>query len=170
MKHLYLIRHAKSSWADPNLNDFDRPLNKRGKRDAPFMGKRLKEASVLPQIIISSPAKRARKTARAIAAEIGYSKKKIHFAEEMYTFDMSGILSTIKKLDEDIASLGLVGHNYAITECAEYLTARMFGNIPTAGIAAIEISDTRWCDVGYSCGRLLFFDYPKLHSLPDKGA
>ncbi len=79
MKTLYLVRHAKSSWSNPALSDFDRGLNKRGKRNAPVMGKRMVVDGVKPDLIVSSPAKRALKTARIIAKEIGYPRKNIVF-------------------------------------------------------------------------------------------
>ncbi|MDQ1339890.1 MAG: phosphohistidine phosphatase, partial [Campylobacterota bacterium] len=83
MKKLYIIRHAKSSWGDAELNDFERPLNKRGKSNAPMMGERLKKKGVMPDIIISSLAKRAKSTAEMIAKEVGYEKK-VLFDENIY--------------------------------------------------------------------------------------
>ncbi|MDH3269487.1 MAG: histidine phosphatase family protein, partial [Ignavibacteria bacterium] len=84
MKTIYLVRHAKSSWKDQGLQDYDRPLNKRGKRDAPFMGEVLNDKKIRPDFIISSSAKRAKKTALEIAAKIGYPHNKILFNEEVY--------------------------------------------------------------------------------------
>ena len=84
MKTVILVRHAKSSWKDSSLKDYDRPLNKRGKRDAPFMGKKIREREILPDLILSSPAKRARKTAIRVAEEIGYPKEKIQYDDKMY--------------------------------------------------------------------------------------
>ncbi len=163
MKHLYLIRHAKSSWADSRLPDFDRPLNKRGKRDAPVMGQRLAARSVHFDLLLSSSAKRARRTAECIAAETGYKKADIVFDKQVYEADLSMLLSLIQQIDDRVHSLALVGHNNVITECAEWLTGRRIINIPTSGIAAISFSGDRWGDIDHKSGELEFFDYPKLH-------
>ncbi|THB78099.1 MAG: histidine phosphatase family protein [Desulfobulbaceae bacterium] len=162
MKQLYLVRHAKSSWSEPSLADFDRPLNKRGKRNAPFMGKRLRDKEICPDLLISSGAKRARKTAGIIAREIGYPKDKIVITNALYTADMMDLLEIVREMDKQFDNVMLVGHNYVITEFAEWLTGTLLGNIPTSGIACIQF-DHPWKKVSESSGSLLFFDYPKLH-------
>jgi phosphohistidine phosphatase len=164
MKTLYLIRHAKSSWSDPTLSDFQRPLNKRGKRDAPFMGRRLREAGILPDLIISSAAKRAAKTAGIIAREIGYDKKDIDFRDEVYSSDILQLLAIIRSTRAGIDSLCLVGHNYVITDLAEWLSGTSLVNIPTCGIVALSFAGGTWEAIGEDAGQLLFFDYPKLHT------
>lgn len=163
MKRLFLIRHAKSSWSDPSRVDFDRPLNKRGKRDAPFMGKRLAEYSIRPDLVVSSSAKRAQKTARLVCREIDYPKEAIVFTEKLYTSDLFQFTGIIRNTSETVASLALVGHNYVITECAEWLTGRAIVNIPTSGIVGIELDIKKWREVVEQSGTLLFFDYPKKH-------
>ena len=100
MKTIILVRHAKSSWKDPGLNDFDRPLNKRGKKNAPLMGQKLKERQVMPDLVLSSPAKRARKTATAIAKAVGYPKKRIVFDDNMYHGGARYLFEMIKNLDD----------------------------------------------------------------------
>jgi phosphohistidine phosphatase len=162
MKHLYLIRHAKSSWADSRLSDFDRPLNKRGKRDAPIMGQRLAARSVSFDLLLSSSAKRARRTAECIAVETGYNRDDIVYDKNVYDADLSVLLSLIHQIDDTVQSLALVGHNHVITECAEWLTGRRIINIPTSGIAAISFNADRWDDIGHKAGVLVFFDDPKL--------
>ncbi len=97
MKTVLLLRHAKSSWSDSRLSDVDRPLNKRGKNDAPFMGQRLASASIEFDLLVSSSAKRARKTARLIAKEIGYKRKDIVCHNEIYTSDLSVLLSVLRR-------------------------------------------------------------------------
>ena len=165
MKTLCLVRHAKSSWADPSLTDFERPLNNRGKRDAPFMGKRLLRANLTPSIIVSSPARRARDTARMIAREIGFDKKKIDYREEIYHADEpAALLEVVSTRDPAVETMVLVGHNFVITECAEQLTGVSIASIPTCGIVAIVFDCHDWREVRPARGRLLFFDYPKLHS------
>lgn len=163
MKHLYLIRHAKSSWSTPGLDDIERPLNKRGKRDAPFMGERLAKYSVYPDRIYSSPAKRARKTASSIAKAIGYPKENIEQHAGIYTSDMNRLLVLIHESNDDHQTLFLVGHNYVITDFAEFLTGELLLNIPTCGIVGIAFDTESWSGVGEKNGSMLFFDYPKKH-------
>ncbi len=163
MKHLYLIRHAKSSWADPSLTDFNRPLNKRGKRDAAFMGKRLRDSCIQPDMLLSSPARRAKKTARIICDAIGYDKGTIQYLEEIYTADLDTLLGVIRNTASEINALALVGHNFVITDCAEWLTGRTLTAIPTCGIVSIGLENIDWPEVAEKEGRLLFLDYPKLH-------
>lgn len=170
MKYLYLIRHAKSSWSDPRLSDFDRPLNKRGKKDAPFMGKCLASASTRFDLLVSSSAKRARKTARLIAKETGYNREDIVYHNEIYSSELRTLLSVIKQTEHRINSLGLVGHNHVITECAEWLTGNRIVNIPTSGIVAISFETDNWDEIDRETGQLIFFDYPKLHDQRSRGA
>ena len=166
MKRLYLIRHAKSSWAEPGLDDFDRPLNHRGKADAPSMGQRLAGHKVRLDLIVASPAKRARKTARIIAEALGYAEKSIHFDPALYMAEVPILLETIAEVPDSTEELALVGHNYGITDLADWLTGRSIGNIPTCGIVGIEFDCRSWSDLKEGSGRLLFFDYPKQH--PDR--
>lgn len=161
-KELILIRHAKSSWADPSLDDRDRPLNKRGKRDAPFMGKRLASHSCLPDKIISSPARRARKTARIIARQLSYPKKDIILLEDLYTSSINAMYRVLRGCDNEINRLFLVGHNYVITDFCVDLTGTDITNLPTCALVGIRFT-TPWPDIVPNSGELLFFDYPKRH-------
>lgn len=161
-KRLYLIRHAKSSWKDPNLSDFDRPLNKRGKRDAPFMGARLRKYDIEPDLIITSPAKRALKTARLLAEEIGYPKKNILEDKRIYGADEKELLDIIRRLDNK-NKVFLIGHNPALTTLAEILSGLPVENIPTCGIFCVEFQTDIWADIGEKSGNVIFFDYPKKH-------
>ena len=102
MKKLFLVRHAKSSWSNPDLDDFDRPLNKRGKRDAPFMGKVLNERNIFPDLIISSPAERAFITAQTIAEQINYPLKDIQTFDRLYHGGFKDLLVTLKGIDQNI--------------------------------------------------------------------
>lgn len=168
MKRLYLIRHAKSSWDTPGLADIDRPLNKRGKRDAPFMGERLKRYGVLPDLIYASPARRARTTARIIADCIGYPRERIEEKKDIYTSDMNLLLRLVQGVDDAVASLFLVGHNYVLTDFAEYLTREVLGNVPTCGVVGVSFHCTSWLEVAGGSGEMLFFDYPKKHVRPSE--
>lgn len=164
MKRLYLVRHAKSSWKNPELDDFDRPLNKRGKRDAPLMGQRLREANVRPDLIISSPAKRARKTAKIIAAQIEYPGKKIQWTESLYAAGTLTLLQILHKIEDSVEQLMLVGHNPGLTLLAELLTSEAVDNIPTSGAFALDLDIESWSQTGEGSGIPVFFDYPKKHS------
>lgn len=161
MKRLYLVRHAKSSWKDPELDDFDRPLNKRGKRDAPFMGQRLSEANVRPDLIISSPAKRAAKTAKIIAAQIAYPLKKIQWIESLYAAGTLILLQILREIDDSAEQAMLVGHNPGLTLLAELLTSEAVDNIPTSGVFALDLDLGSWTQAGEGNGIPVFFDYPK---------
>lgn len=161
MKRLFLIRHAKSSWTDSELDDFERPLSKRGKRDGPEMASRLARLSVLPDILFSSPAKRAKKTARYMAKSTGFPLASITFDHGLYLGSLSYHLDLLEKGFTKADTLFLVGHNYTITELGEYLSGTRIENIPTCGVVAIEYSLEDGFSTRAGCGRLLFFDFPK---------
>jgi phosphohistidine phosphatase len=164
VKRLYLVRHAKSSWRDPELDDFDRPLNKRGKRDAPFMGQRLSDADIQPDLIISSPAKRAAKTAKIIAAQIEYPLKKIKWTESLYAAGTLTLLGILQEIGDSVEQAILVGHNPGLTLLAEFLTSEAVDNIPTSGVYAMDLDLGSWTQTGEGSGIPVFFDYPKKHS------
>lgn len=161
MKRLYLIRHAKSSWSDPDLDDFSRPLNKRGKEDCSEMAARLGSAGIRPNVIAASPAKRAKKTAVCMAKGTGYDKNYIRYYDELYLGTVSYHLELIEKLFRDVDVLFLVGHNNTMTELAEYLTGAQLGNVPTCGIVAVEYADPQGFSSEAGVGKILFFDFPK---------
>ncbi len=160
MKRLYLIRHAKSSWANPDLDDFVRPLNNRGKEDCAMMAGRLAGAKILPELIVASPAKRAKKTALCLAKGIGYNKETISYYPDLYLGSLSYHLQLINELLRTVDFLFLIGHNHTITELAEYLSGRSIGNVPTCGIVALEYKETEGLTAAGG-GKMLFFDFPK---------
>ncbi|MEQ8241959.1 histidine phosphatase family protein [Fulvivirga sp.] len=161
MKILYLVRHAKSSWDYPNLSDFDRPLSARGERDAPKMGQRLADKSVLPDLIISSPANRALTTCQIIAKSIGYDPKKIKTQQSIYHAGEGTLLKVVKNTEDHVNSLMLFGHNPGFTDFACSLANEEIYNIPTCGIVAIKLDTNDWYEVNFGTGQLEFFDYPK---------
>lgn len=161
-----MIRHAKSGWEDPSLADRDRPLNARGKRDAPFMGSLLRFRGLAPDRIVSSPARRAQKTARLIANEVGYDKDAIGIEETIYLGGARAILELVQNLGDEYERAYLVGHNPDLSEAASRLTGENLGGIPTCGIVAIEFSVDSWAHVMEGAGRLKFFEYPKKHLMP----
>ena len=163
MKTIYLVRHAKSSWKYPNLDDFERPLNKRGRKNAPFMGTILEKLKVAPDLIISSPANRASMTARVIADKIGYPLENIRYSENVYDFSANALINVIKQLDDDVYKAMLVGHNPALTELSNYIGDEAISNIPTAGVFCAELDISSWAKIGSRCGKMTFFEFPKKH-------
>ncbi len=161
LKTLYIIRHAKSSWDDPLLDDFSRPLNERGKRDAPRMGKRLKEKRIAPAVMITSPARRALATCKRIAEVLNYSADRIKIERELYHASDEGILDVIKTIKDKYDNAVIVGHNPGLTNFVNLLGNQHFENMPTCSIAAFTLPVTSWKDIKLGMGKLIFFDYPK---------
>lgn len=159
MKRLHIIRHAKSDWSNETLDDFDRPLNKRGKKNAPFMGKILKNKHVLPDLIISSPAYRARETAIKIAQKIGYHED-IMFNEYIYEANLATILEVVNYIEDEYDDVFLIGHNPALNMLGFYLVD-FNENIPTCGILEIKFDCTTWREVKKGNAKLVSFEYPK---------
>lgn len=160
-KTLTIVRHAKSSWDNPGLSDRDRPLNKRGERDAPIMGARLREHDIRPSLIVSSPAQRAWSTARVIAEEIAYPLEFLQREKSLYLASVDEILDVIASQDEGFNSLMIVGHNPGLTEFANFLSPGLTNNLPTAGVVAVEIDRDDWNLYERPPTRLLVHDYPK---------
>lgn len=161
MKTLYIIRHAKSSWKDSSLDDFDRPLNKRGQRDAPLMGKRLQEQKVSPQLMLASPANRAVTTCHKIAKEVNFPVESIQTNERLYHASDEEILAVVKDLDDKNDFVMLFGHNPGLTDFVNKLMNRSIYNIPTCGIAACTIPVQSWQEIHWGHGALILYDYPK---------
>ena len=164
MKTLYLVRHAKSSWKYPNLDDFERPLNKRGRRNAPFMGSILKKLKVAPDLIISSPANRAATTARIIADAIEYPLEDIQYYETIYGSSEYDLLQVIQDLDTSVNQAMLVSHNPALTDLANSIGDTAISNIPTCGVCCVNLNISSWAKIGEQRGKLKFFEFPKKHT------
>jgi phosphohistidine phosphatase len=161
MKILILVRHAKSSWDQIGVADFDRPLNDRGKKEAPEMAKRLKDKSVKIDLLISSPARRANKTAKYFAEEYGISKKEIALEEKLYEPSVSGFLDVLTRINDKCGSALIFSHNPGITEFANTLTTVHIDDMPTCGIFGIGVNTNKWTDFLKAEKNFLFFDYPK---------
>ncbi|MEJ2514699.1 MAG: histidine phosphatase family protein [Gammaproteobacteria bacterium] len=161
MRRLTLLRHAKSSWEDPDLDDFDRPLNARGLRNLPDMGRRLAARQDLPDLIVTSPAARALATARGIAREIGYREDGIAEAEELYLADVRQILAVVRALPDARTHAMLVGHNPGFTDFANRLEGVRIDNMPTAAMLCVDFPVSRWSAVDPATCKFVYFDYPK---------
>lgn len=165
MKTLYIVRHAKSSWDDPDLSDFDRPLNNRGKKDAPHMGKRLKEKRVTADTMLSSPAERALTTCKEIANVLGFPQEKIRTDKRLYHASEDQILNVLRELkdspkdDEEVVMI--FGHNPGLTEFTNALLDETIMNIPTSGVVHASLRIEHWKDIHFGCGKMLHFDFPK---------
>ncbi|HEX5670827.1 MAG TPA: histidine phosphatase family protein [Sulfuricurvum sp.] len=163
MKTLYLIRHAKSEWDNPLLKDFDRPLNKRGKKNAPFMGNVLAKAHIHPDLILSSPAVRAKMTAIEIAKKIGYDSDSIFYNKSLYAASCDEIQRVLKSIPSNHKTVFLIGHNPGLTEFAEYVSGHSIENIPTCGIVCVKLKEDDWSSIGEHSAQFVSFDYPKKH-------
>ena len=161
MKTLLLLRHAKSSWKDTSLADRDRPLNKRGERDAPEMGRRIAAAGIRPSLIVSSPAVRAWTTARIIADEIGYPREFLQRDKRLYLASVNAILDVIVAQDNGFNSLMIVGHNPGFTDFANYLVPGLTNNIPTAGVVSVQLDIDDWSLYERPELELVLYDFPK---------
>jgi phosphohistidine phosphatase len=159
MKTLYLLRHAKSSWSDANLADFDRPLNNRGELAAPFMGRLIKARNFVPDVVYSSPAERARQTATAVK-KAGEMAADLVFDERIYEASPRRLSEVVTGINDVFASAMIVGHNPGIEGFVRYLTASI-EPMPTAALAVIELSVGRWKDVDEVCGRLVTVIRPR---------
>jgi phosphohistidine phosphatase len=162
---LILIRHAKSDWGSMNLKDYDRPLNQRGKKDAPEMGRRLREKhNIIPDLIISSPAVRAASTAKLIAGEVGYDPQQIRWVEKLYHCPAEVFEEIITEGDiaDDVKTVFIVAHNPGISLFAHYaVPALILEDLPTCGIVGFTFNATSWSDYANAKRVPLFFDYPK---------
>jgi phosphohistidine phosphatase len=161
MKTLLLVRHAKSSWDDSSISDFDRPLNDRGKKDAPEMAERLKDKGLKIDLFVSSPAKRARKTARIFAKAFDVEKEDIQLVDELYMASPSAFAKAIASLDDDVKTVAIFSHNPGITEYASSLANVRIDNMPTCSVYAVQADIKNWSEFDSAEKSFLFFDYPK---------
>jgi len=160
MKTLFLVRHAKSSRDDTTLPDKDRPLNDRGKRDAPRMGERLAKRDVKADLILSSPASRALTTAQIIAKELDYRRKDIVVDDRLYPGAADDLLHIIHELGDKLNRVMLVGHNPAFAELAHRLSSEII-DMPTCAVAELTFNAKSWREVGKATLATAELDYPK---------
>lgn len=160
VKTLFLVRHAKSSWDDPELADQDRPLNARGKRDAPNMGKRLANRRAKVDLMVSSPANRAIKTAQALADKLGYKLKRIVVDERLYPGAVTDLLELVHSLGKKVSRVMLVGHDPALSQFAHRLTSAI-AHMPTCAVAEFTFAANSWRDVRKATLLAVALDLPK---------
>jgi phosphohistidine phosphatase len=164
MKRLTLVRHAKSDWSLPGQADWDRPLNKRGQRDAPEMARRLRSRRLKPDLMLSSPAVRAITTAVVMARELKVPAAQVRQDERLYLASPADLLAVIRELGGDTRHLMVFGHNPGMTECANQLSASdHIDNLPTCGVFTAQFDIAAWSDLAWNSGKDAEFDYPKNH-------
>lgn len=159
MKRLFLIRHAKSSWDDAALADRDRPLNERGRSDAPKIGRRLAKREVKPDLILSSPAVRALMTAEIIAGKLDYKHKDIVVDDRLYAAEVDGLLAVIHELG-DQGCVMIFGHNPELSELAQRLSGQIT-HLPTCAVAEFSFDTKSWSAIGTCTPEKIALDYPK---------
>jgi phosphohistidine phosphatase len=160
-KTLYLIRHAKSSWDDHDLSDFQRTLNNRGLKDASLMARFIKEKNIVPDLIITSPAMRALSTAEIFADEFIYKKNKIINDEKIYEATMRELMRTIGEIKDEYKTIMLFGHNPGISNIANLIGDKFLPALPTCAVVGIELKVNSWSEVERDRGKIILFEYPK---------
>ncbi len=161
MKTLTIVRHAKSSWSDTGLSDRERPLNKRGLRDAPIMGDRIAAMGIRPSLICSSPAVRAWTTAKSVAKALNYPLEFLQREDRLYLASVNDILDVLVAQDPGFNSIMLFGHNPGLTEFANVLQPGITGNLPTAGVVAAQFDRDDWNLYETPDCELIAYDFPK---------
>ena len=166
MKTLLLLRHAKSSWDDPTLQDFDRPLNERGKSAAPLMGRWMRKEKLQPDLVLSSPAERARQTItlvmEAARFQLGLYKfnAEVQYDERLYGASAAELLERIKQIEPNVNQAMLVGHNPGLEDLIDTLTGEA-EHMPTAALACVDLNVEKWDQVRQGGGRLKWLVKPK---------
>jgi phosphohistidine phosphatase len=160
-KELLLVRHAKSSWDDPYLEDHDRPLNERGLRNAPEMGKRLQVSGIHPDVWISSTALRAITTAEILAEQVGFPQDQIQRTKDLYHASATELQEVIAGLDDAIGSAILFGHNPGMTSLVANLYGLPIDNLPTCGVVHLQFREANWKAASSALPARATFDFPK---------
>ncbi len=167
LKTLILVRHGKSSWSEPVLADFDRPLAKRGKRDAPRVGEFIARSALLPESILCSPAKRTRSTIKRIARAAGINDGvSIVYDACLYEADAAGCLDIVRALPEQFSRVMVCGHNPGLSEFCDLLVGCRGEPLPTSGVVIISFSCFTWCSLVPGTGRIVQTFRPDKSPLP----
>lgn len=160
MRELTLVRHAKSSWKDAGQQDFDRPLNKRGERDAPAMGRRLLAWPSRPTLVVASPARRAEQTLEALVAE-WQPPPAVVWEPELYLASAERLLDAVRALDPAHAHAALLGHNPGLSDFAHRFSDTRIDDLPTCGVLRLRLEVAEWRDARWGCAALEDFVTPK---------
>ena len=163
MKTLVIVRHAKSSWDNLSLSDHERPLNKRGERDAPMMGARLADWGPPVDRVISSSAVRALTTAEIITREMGFPWDEIQIEDGLYHATEEDMLDLIQEQDDYIDGLMLFGHNPGMTYLVNDLSNLDLDNLPTCGVVVLKFDVYSWSEIGEQAAISAETDFPKEH-------
>lgn len=162
MRHtLWLVRHAKSSWKHVDLDDRDRPLNKRGTRDAAAMARRLAQRPIRPQRIITSPALRARRTAEAMTAALGLEPEALVVDAAIYDASVEGVLALVRALDPALERVMLVGHHPGMSDLVNLLAGASLAKLPTCAVAELALDGVAWSEAGEACAAPVGVEAPK---------
>ena len=161
MKQLIVMRHAKSSWDFPELDDYDRPLNERGKKAAVLMGERLLKYGTVPDLVLSSGAKRAYDTAKRVCKVIGYPKYQIRREEELYMAGLTDFYRLVHGLPDEYQAVMLVSHNPGVADFMNNITNGVYLEVPTAALAVVSFGQGGWADLSPKTGETVYYSYPK---------
>lgn len=161
MKQIYLIRHAKSDWSDPNLDDFDRGLSPRGKKDIKLIAEKLKEKNMVPDLILCSKAKRTKRTAKGLLSHTGFDAK-IVYKKDLYFCTPEHMIETIQKIKKRYKKVWLIGHNPELSQVVTRLEDHTIGEVPPLGIVGIHTKIKKWGSFQAKKAQFDFFIYPKL--------
>jgi phosphohistidine phosphatase len=146
MKTLLLMRHAKSSWKDASLSDFQRPLKKRGEKDMLRIAQVLKEEDLIPEFVLSSPAVRARETIEILAKELGIEEELVEFVDDFYGAEIEDFFDVLADLPDSYKKVMVVGHNPSLEAFLQTLTGEI-DSLPTASVALIKLGIQSWEDI-----------------------
>jgi len=163
MRTLYIVRHAKSSWSDPAVDDFHRPLNERGQRDAPFMAHAFHTRNEPVDLLVSSPAVRALSTARHFAKALGIDKGAIVEDRSLYLADLPTLLKRVNQLPDTADRVVLFGHNPGLSDLVEHLGDDDLGELPTCAVVRIDLPIDAWAEASMGLGTVVWHDHPKQH-------
>lgn len=161
MKELLVIRHGKSSWDNPDLDDHERPLAKRGRKAAPTMGARLRECDAVPQRMVTSDALRARETATGVAEAAGVGADAVDHEPRLYTADAATVLAVVRDLDDRFERIAIVGHNPALHEFVHRIGELRVDKLPTAAVVHLRFAVSGWSAVDWGSAEVVDYDYPK---------
>jgi phosphohistidine phosphatase len=163
MKTLYLVRHAKSDWENAHTGDFQRPLNQRGLKAAPFMAALLKQKNVIPELVITSPATRALSTAELFCEILGYPKELIQQQMEIYEGGSSKLLKIVQQINDNCRTALLFGHNPTMTDFSNLLAGHHVDSLVTCGVVRIDMEIKSWKDAAPDSGNFVWYEFPKKH-------